>query len=181
MPETKTIDPRLVAQIVRRYVAHNTVAAGDLPNLIATIHRSLAGLEAPVETPAAEPAVAINRSYGRNFVACLDCGWRGQVLGRHLTVTHGVSPSDYRARWNLKTTHPLTAPSYSERRSTLAKQLGFGQRRRAPEVAPEPPGNAPVRAPAPPAAASSAPGLDPAFTASLSQPRRRGRPRRATL
>jgi len=153
MVASNTIDPRLVAKIVGRYVAHNTVAAADLPNLIATVHRSLAGLGQPAEMrKAPEPAVAINRSYGRDFVICLECGWRGQMLRRHLSLRHGLSPRDYRARWNLKTTHPLTAPGYSERRSTLAKQIGLGQGRRR-------------RAPTPEAPASS--------------PKRRGRPRRA--
>jgi len=171
MPETKTIDPSLVTEIVRSYVAHNTIAAGELPNLIAIVHRSLAALGTPAETPRPEPAVAINRSYGRDFVICLDCGWRGQMLRRHLT-SHALSPEDYRTHWKLKNTHPLTAPAYSERRSALAKQLGFGRSRSA---APAPKPSAPVPAPEPAQAA-----LDPIFAASLSAPsarKRRGRPR----
>jgi len=138
MPQAKTVDPSLVAQIVRGYVAHNSIAAGELPNLIATVHRSLAGLEAPAETPAPKPAVAINRSFNRNFVVCLDCGWRGQLLRRHLTTAHALSPSDYRSRWNLKDTHPLVALGYSERRSALAKQLGLGRKRVPAATPPEP-------------------------------------------
>jgi predicted transcriptional regulator len=144
----------LVAQIVRGFVAHNTIPPGELPNLIATVHSSFAGLGQPVAPAPREPAVAINRSYNRNIVICLDCGWRGQMLRRHLTMAHSLSPAAYRARWNLKATHPLTAPGYSERRSTLAKQFDLGRSR-------------------PPAESA----LDPTFTASLSQPKRRGRPR----
>ncbi len=174
MPEAKTIDPSLITEIVRSYVAHNTIAAGELPNLIAAIHRSLAELRGPVDAPARTPAIAINRSYGRDFVVCLDCGWRGQMLRRHLTTAHGLSPRDYRARWNLKINHPLTAPGYTERRSTLAKQLGLGLRRHShPSTTPP--------AAAPPASIPAEAELDPAFTASLSQPKRRGRPRRTTV
>jgi predicted transcriptional regulator len=139
MPEAKIIHPSLVAQIVRGYVAQNTIAAGELPNLIATIHRSLAGLDMPAETPAPKSAVAINRSYGRTFVACLECGWRGQILRRHLSVSHGLSPSAYRTRWNLKKTHPITAPAYSERRTAMAKQFGLGRLRASPETPPTAP------------------------------------------
>jgi predicted transcriptional regulator len=175
MPEAKAIDPALVAQIVRSYVAHNNLPSTELPNLIATVHRSLAGLDAPAEIPAREPVIAINRSYGRDFVICLDCGWRGQMLRRHLTVSHGLSRSDYRARWNLKNTHPITAPAYSERRTAMAKQiglgLGFGRSRQPSQSASEPAAVPPAAIPAPTA-------LDRAFVASLSQPKRRGRPRR---
>jgi predicted transcriptional regulator len=135
MPETKTINPLLVAQIVRNYVAHNGVVPADLPNLIATVHRSLAELGQPAEGPALNSSVAINRSFSRDAVICLDCGWRGKMLRRHLTAAHGLSSEDYRARWSLKETHPLVAPSYAERRSAIAKELGLGHRR---TVAPEP-------------------------------------------
>ena len=171
MPETKTVDTSLVAQIVRSYVAHNNLPPTELPNLIATVYRSLAGLDTPAETRAREPTVAINRSYGRDFVICLDCGWRGQMLRSHLTVAHKLSPSDYRTRWNLKNTHPITAPAYSEHRSAMAKQIGLGNSR-------QPSQSETVPAATPPAATPAQVALDPTFIASLSQPKRRGRPRR---
>ena len=171
MPEPRKIDPLLVAQIVRNYVAHNGIASDEFPNLIATVHRSLAELGEPPQKPARDPAVAPNRSYGRDFVICLDCGWRGQMLRRHLTTAHGLSPADYGIRWSLKNTHPLTAPAYAERRSAIARELGLGRTPSSP--------SAPERKPAPPLASPTEAGVDPAFVASLSQPKRRGRPRRA--
>src|SRR5438094_7790152 len=137
MAEAKTIDPRLVAEIVCAFVSHNSIAASDLPNLIALVHQSLAEIGQSA-LGLLTPAVAINRSHGRDFVICLECGWRGKTLRRHLTVSHGLSPREYRARWNLRDTHPLIAPAYSERRSSVAKQLDLGHRGRARGVAPEP-------------------------------------------
>jgi predicted transcriptional regulator len=129
MTFSKTITPHLVARIVGAYLAHAKITASDLPGLISTIHQSLADLGKQTEFPAAKPAVAVSRSYGRDFVVCLDCGWRGQMLGSHLTTRHGLSPLDYRSRWKLKPAHLLTAPVYSERRSVMAKQAGFGRHR----------------------------------------------------
>jgi len=129
MTNVKTISPHLVAQFVQGYLAHTKIAAGDLPHLIATIHHTLADLGDPKAAPAAEPAVAVRRSFGRDFVICLDCGWRGQMLRGHLATRHGLSPLDYRSRWRLKPAHLLTAPIYSERRSAIAKQLGLGHHR----------------------------------------------------
>jgi predicted transcriptional regulator len=127
MVEAKTISRHLVAQIVGRYLARTKIAASVVPHLIATIHHSLADLGKPKAAPAAEPAVAISRSYGRDFVVCLDCGWRGKMLRSHLTTRHSLSPLDYRSRWKLKPAHLLTAPVYSEQRSAMAKQLGLGR------------------------------------------------------
>ena len=61
-------------------------------------------------------------------------------VSQRLVDRHGLSPSEYLRRWGLKTDHPLTAPVYSERRSTLAKSLGLGRKATAatPAEAPMP-------------------------------------------
>jgi hypothetical protein len=46
----------------------------------------------------------------RDYVVCLDCGWRGQMLRRHVTTAHGLTVEEYRARWNLLADHAMTAP-----------------------------------------------------------------------
>jgi predicted transcriptional regulator len=119
----------LTAKIVGSYVKKNKVAPADMPALINTVHQSFALLGKPAEPEQPRtPAVPIRRSVSANHVVCLECGWRGQTLGRHLQTRHGVSRNDYRVRWKLAPDHPLTAPAYSERRSALAKQSGLGQK-----------------------------------------------------
>ena len=105
----------------------------QLASLISTVHEALGRLGRPTAEPTGErtPAVSIRRSVRRDHVVCLDCGWRGQMLRRHLTSTHGLTVDAYRARWNLPSKHAMTAPAYSELRSTMAKQIGLGQTRGA--------------------------------------------------
>jgi predicted transcriptional regulator len=148
------------AKIVAAYVRRNQVAPDQLETLIATVHLALSDLGMPATEPVVErtPAVSIRRSVHRDHVICLDCGWKGQMLRRHVTTAHGLTVEQYRARWNLLAGHAMTAPGYSERRSTMAKQLGLGRARRASVEAPEP--VAPE-------------------TSAAAQPRRRGRPRSA--
>jgi len=126
------------AEIVSAYVSHNQLAADQLPALISAVHEAISRLGAPAAEAAGErtPAVPIRRSVQRDFVVCLDCGWKGKMLKRHLTKAHNLSAEHYRARWNLAGDHALVALAYSERRSTLAKQLGLGQRGRTTEASP---------------------------------------------
>jgi predicted transcriptional regulator len=144
------------AKIVAAYVRRNQVGADQLASLISTVHQALGQLGKPAE-PVVErtPAVSIRRSVQHDHVICLDCGWRGQMLRRHVTTAHGLSVEQYRTRWNLPADHTMTAPAYSERRSTMAKQLGLGRARGASVKAPE----------------------LPASETSAAAPRRRGRPR----
>jgi len=127
------VDPHLVADIVRGYVTKNSVAVDQLGGLITTVHQTLSGLGANTTAPTSAPekltpAVSIRRSVQPDHVVCLECGFRAVTLRRHLRVAHGFEPAAYRARWKLATDHALTAPAYSERRSTMAKQLGLGHK-----------------------------------------------------
>jgi predicted transcriptional regulator len=120
--------PRLVAKIIASYVSHHNLTPEQIPDLIAAVHRSIAGLGQPVETQAAPtPAVSVRRSVQRDVVVCLDCGWKGKMLRRHLTTQHGLTGDEYLKRWGLPGDHPLTAPNYSVQRSNLAKELGLGR------------------------------------------------------
>jgi predicted transcriptional regulator len=117
-----------VAKIIASYVSHHNLAPEQIPDLIASVYRTIAGLGEFPEAPAALiPAVPVRRSVQRDMVICLDCGWKGKMLRRHLTTRHGLSAEDYLKRWSLAGDHPLTAPNYSAQRSTLAKQLGLGR------------------------------------------------------
>ena len=139
-PPSATRERELTTNIVAAYVRRNQIGADQLAVLISTVHQTLTTLGKPATELDRErtPAVPIRRSVNRNYVVCLECGWRGQVLRRHLNTGHGLSVDQYRARWNLSREHPLTAPSYSERRSGLAKELGLGRGRQASRESPEP-------------------------------------------
>jgi predicted transcriptional regulator len=131
--ETKKVDSHLTAEIVRSYVRHHTVGAGQLSDLITTVHRALGELGQPSHPEELRtPAVSVRRSVHQDYVVCLDCGYRGKTLRRHISTRHGLSRDEYLMRWGLRNDHPLTAPAYSERRSMLAKELGLGRKPKAP-------------------------------------------------
>jgi len=135
---TERVSPHLTARIVRGYVRHHRLGPDQLPDLIASVHRTLGQLGQQVQPEEVlTPAVSIRQSVRQDYVVCLDCGYRGKTLRRHISSRHGLSANEYLKRWGLRQDHPLTAPAYSEHRSALAKQLGLGRKPRT-EVASEP-------------------------------------------
>ena len=121
-------DRQRTAQIVTAYLRHHKLSGDQLGTLISDVHQTLGRLgQAPEPEAERIPAVSIRRSVQQDAVTCIDYGWKGHMLRRHLATRHGLSPAEYRARWNLRPDHLLTAPGYSERRSALAKQLGLGR------------------------------------------------------
>jgi predicted transcriptional regulator len=131
--------PDLTAEIVSKYVGHHKIPADQLPELIATVYKAIGQLGNPIETEETRtPAVSVRQSVRQDYVVCLDCGYKGLVLRRHLSVRHGLNPDEYRQRWGLKRDHLLTAAAYSERRSTMAKALGLGRGSANPAMAEKP-------------------------------------------
>ena len=130
---SKNVDLRPVTKIIASYVGNHTLTPEQLPALIASVQQALRDLGKPAPAPAPRtPAVPIRRSVQRDRVVCLECGFTGKTLRRHLGTRHGLQIADYLRRWDLARDHPLTAPAYSEQRSTMAKELGLGRKRSRP-------------------------------------------------
>jgi predicted transcriptional regulator len=126
----------LTADIVSAYARSHHLSTNEVATLISTVHQALDSAGKPVDEVAERtPAVLIRRSVTADYVVCLECGWRGKMLRRHLSSRHGLSPGEYRTRWKLHSQHPLTAPAYSEQRSSLAKELGLGRGRAGRKMA----------------------------------------------
>ena len=118
----------LTANVVSAYVANNPVPVTGLPELIASVHASLSGIGQSAANPPAElvPAVNPKKSVFPDYIICLEDGKRFKSLRRHLNVDFGLSPDEYRTKWNLPHDYPMTAPNYSATRSALAKAAGLG-------------------------------------------------------
>src|SRR5258705_11720257 len=84
-PPPPTLDRELTTNIVAAYVRHNQIGADQLPVLISTVHQALVGLGKSTTEHQEErtPAVPIGRSVHRDYVVCLECGWRGTMRRRH--------------------------------------------------------------------------------------------------
>jgi predicted transcriptional regulator len=120
-----------VVDIVAAYVSRNALAPAELPSVISEVHRALNNLEGPAVHSTVEPsvpAVAIKKSITHDFLICLEDGLKFKSLKRHLRIRYGMTPEDYRAKWGLTKDYPMVAPSYSEKRSSLARELGLGQK-----------------------------------------------------
>lgn len=118
----------LTADIVAAHVSNNSVAISDIGLVIRSVHEALAGLGAAEEPEdiRQEPAVSIRSSIKPDYIVCLEDGKKLKVLRRHLMARFGMTPDDYRAKWNLPKDYPMVAPNYAETRRALAKQIGLG-------------------------------------------------------
>jgi predicted transcriptional regulator len=129
MPQSDTLE--MAAEVLAAFVSNNPLPKSELPALIQTIHDALTRLSMGVENAAPkeepkQPAVSIRKSITPEYLICLEDGKQFKSLKRHLG-THGLTPDQYRMKWNLPADYPVVAPNYAATRSALAKAIGLGQ------------------------------------------------------
>lgn len=130
MQENDSSALELTASIVSAYVSKNSVPVAGLPDLVASVHASLqklAGSPEPEPTPLT-PAVPIKKSVTPDYIVSLEDGRKFKSLKRHLSAHYGMTPDEYRAKWNLPSDYPMVAPNYAATRSALAKTMGLGRK-----------------------------------------------------
>ncbi len=125
------------AQIVGAYIINRPHESFNLTALTSDVFATLRNL-AQTESDAAtstsgggntrKPVVTVEESVKADYLVCLEDGKRVKMLKRHLKTAYGLSPEQYRARWDLPASYPMVAPNYAKVRSQLAKQIGLGRR-----------------------------------------------------
>jgi predicted transcriptional regulator len=139
----------MTADIVSAHVAANSVAVGDIPNLIKSVHTALSSLGAPAVEPEVkqEPAVSVRASVKPDYIVCLEDGKKLKMLKRHLMTHYQMTPDAYRAKWGLPSDYPMVAPNYAELRKSLALKIGLGRKAKVVEPVPVTPPAKPARKP----------------------------------
>ncbi|MCI5049486.1 MAG: MucR family transcriptional regulator [Rickettsiales bacterium] len=126
------------AQVVSAMVNQKPMKSSELAEAIQNVYRTFAAL-----TPAEDHNVKVMNAEGKtaevnidesvqpDYIICLEDGKKLKMLKRYLKTNYGMSPEEYRKRWNLPSNYPMVAPEYAKRRSMLAKKIGLGKQERA--------------------------------------------------
>ncbi|MDI2090740.1 MucR family transcriptional regulator [Commensalibacter oyaizuii] len=119
----------LTVKVVSSHLSNNTVNTDQLPELIRQVHQTLTSIEKNgAETEKLQPVVPVKRSVFPDYIICLEDGKKLKMLKRHIQSAYGLTPEQYRERWNLPPDYPMVAPNYAERRSSLAREIGLGRK-----------------------------------------------------
>jgi predicted transcriptional regulator len=126
----------LTARLAKAYLQANAVDTTALPALLESIFTALSSCGTSEPAMAEHvPAVPIKKSVQGAAIICLECGRTFSMLKRHLRTDHAMTPAEYREKWALPSTYPMTAPDYATRRSELALKSGLGKKKEAAPAA----------------------------------------------
>lgn len=112
------------AQIVASYLRKNPVLPSELESLIHEVHRALnAAPLAPGRSSTGGKAPPHAHTITGEHLICLEDGRKVRRLGRHLRTKHGMTPDQYRTKWDLPADYPMEAPLYSGSRVRRARSI----------------------------------------------------------
>ena len=130
---------KLTAEIVISHASMSELSPQQLVDEIKEVYNTLASLETGVvpETMAAEkgseaeevkkPPIPLKDIVKDKYVVCLECGKKMRTLKTHIRKAHNLMPKEYFKRYGLDPKkYPLVCKEYSEQRSKMAKDRGFG-------------------------------------------------------
>ena len=121
---------------------NNRVQAEDVPQFLRTMHATVTELATGTSNSEGAdsgatsgqsftPAVSVRKSLAsKDHIISMIDGKPYKALKRHL-AGHGLTPEEYRARYNLRADYPMVSESYSQARRDMAKKIGLGQNGRA--------------------------------------------------
>lgn len=141
MPEENELNAvELATEITIAWLGNqnNQVTADEVPAFLRSIYRTVNELASGATESGEEQeeqeytrAVSVRKSLAskEHIISMID-GKPYKTLRRHLS-THGLTPEEYRQRYNLKPDYPMVSESYSATRREMAKKIGLGQKGRA--------------------------------------------------
>jgi predicted transcriptional regulator len=127
---------KMTTEIVISHASMTELTSEQLVDEIKAVYNVLASLDggATLDEPVAEeagglkkPQIPLKDIVKAKYVVCLECGKKLKTLKTHLRKAHGLMPKEYYQRFGLDPKKfPLVCKEYSEQRSKMAKDRGFG-------------------------------------------------------
>lgn len=121
----------LTAEIVTAHVSNTQMTGDEMVKEIQKVYETLKTLEQPglhidqLPEPEKPKLLSIKQAFKKDEVICMICGKGFTTLKRHLSIAHDLKPGQYRKQFNIPSSMPLAAKSYSESRRQAAIDRGL--------------------------------------------------------
>ena len=131
---------RLTSQIVISHASMTELTPQELVEEIKEVYNVLTAIDGGAVPEMAvgageeagevkKPPVPLKDIVKEKYVVCLECGKKMRTLKAHIRKAHKLLPKEYFKRFGLDPKkYPLVCKEYSEQRSKMAKERGFGER-----------------------------------------------------
>ena len=126
----------LSAEIIAAQARNQTMSPDDMSQGLRTVFQTLQELHQAHEVAASSDSDTSNNlaylrqhpleSIQRHQVICLESGKAYKLLSNRHLALYNMTPREYKKKWGIPQTTPLSARTLTQRRRKLAKELGMG-------------------------------------------------------
>ncbi|MDH3598404.1 MAG: MucR family transcriptional regulator [Candidatus Tectomicrobia bacterium] len=126
----------LSAEIIAAQAQHQTMTPEVLAEGLKAVYQTLQELHqtdqaALSSDPDGQNGLAYLRqhpleSIQRHQVICLESGKAYKLLSNRHLALYGLTPREYKKKWGIPQTMPLSSRALTQRRRKLAKEMGMG-------------------------------------------------------
>lgn len=122
----------LTSQIVSSHVSNTSLTTEQLGVEIQSVFGILSNLatgeSTVVESEPEVPKISVKKAFGKDQIFCMICGKGFTTLKKHLSVSHQLTPRDYRKKFGIPASMSLASKNFSEQKRETAKRLGLGEK-----------------------------------------------------
>lgn len=122
---------QMAKDLVEAQATSRSMSTEEMITSLSEIYKALQNLsqnEGTVEeAETTGPAVSRKKAFGKDKIYCMICGEGMKTLSRHLRTKHDMTPSEYRKQFDIPSSQPLAARSYSETRRQMAIDAGLAE------------------------------------------------------
>ncbi|MDH3603502.1 MAG: MucR family transcriptional regulator [Candidatus Tectomicrobia bacterium] len=126
----------LSAEMMAAQARHQTMSPEDMSQGLRTLFQTLQELHQAHEAAASSDSDTTTslaylrqhplESIQRNQVICLESGNSYKLLSNRHLALYSMTPREYKKKWGIPQTTPLSARTLTQRRRRRAKELGMG-------------------------------------------------------
>ncbi len=119
---------QMAKDLVEAQATSRSMSTEEMVSSLSEMYKALQKLsqgEEAGEQQEETPVVSRKKAFGRDKVYCMICGEGMKTLARHLRTKHGMTPADYRRKFDIPRSQPLASRTYSETRRQMAIDAGL--------------------------------------------------------
>jgi predicted transcriptional regulator len=125
-------------EIIAAQASHTSMSSEEMAESLRSVFQTLQEIQqlgqayGEADDTASEDTLGYLRrnplkSIQRNQIICLESGKAYKLLSNRHLALYGLTPREYKKKWGIPMTMPLSARSLTNRRRKLARELGMGK------------------------------------------------------
>ena len=118
-------------EIVKAQAAHRTMSEAEITDMVVKLAKSIKAISSgcTAEEGDAGPAIDAKKAIKEKSITCCECGKSFKIITKKHLASHGLTPNEYREKFDYKKGMPLVCKSLQRERRKKMKEMELWKKR----------------------------------------------------